>query len=48
VTVSKTGALTNAEHQARWRKAHPEQHADQQRTARARRKAAAQTGTVTS
>ncbi len=40
VAVSKnTGALTNAEHQARWRKAHPGEHAAQQRAARARRKA---------
>jgi hypothetical protein len=40
-TVSKTAALTNAEHQARWRKVHPKQHADQQRAVRARRKAVA-------
>jgi len=41
VAVSKTGALTNAEHQARWRKAHPEQHRVQQQAARARRKVGA-------
>jgi len=38
---------TAAVRRARWRKKNPEQHADQQRAARARRKATAQIGKVT-
>ncbi len=42
VTKDKTAAVRRA----RWRKKNPEQHATQQRAARARRKATTQTGKV--